>query len=464
MKRSLILIALSFTVLAVSGFSQVEVNDAELDKAVAAFRKIVWTGWSDEQKEAKAKEIDAAWKTLAQAGEKGSARLKREIETIDRTKEKDDFFKLSASVVLWEIGKASEAEYIARVWESADISSQYTYVFLTAFAAARTQDPKVLPMLRVVSRDEKGSIYVGLHAMDIRWPLSHDFLWGVYGNDGLPILAEMLERSTNEVEIKTAMKLLGNAQYLPALPRIRQLTTSNNDDVRRIAIQTIGVFGHPEDYDRLIKGMSSSRDPKELFAYAFALYEFEDERAVPHLIPLLENADESVQVETSLALLHLLTPESFAAVKAFVPKIRNVEVKSFLERSLTLRADKIPKNFGSLTTAEQAKILSTLRNDEIVLKPGERPITNARLNEALKKWKEAGRIYDSGIDWIGVRMVIASATPNDINQILATRSAFYARLSDECLYEVRDLQNAVKYIGRSRYRRGIGVTSKAEPR
>jgi len=37
--------------------------------------------------------------------------------------------------------------------------------------------------------------------------------------------------------------------------------------------------------------------------------------------------------------------------------------------------------------------------------------------------------------------------------ILQTKATFYRRLSDECLYEVRDLDKAIKYIGRSRYRK-----------
>lgn len=463
MKSSLRFLVFIIVVSTVSGFSQ-QSTDTELDKAVAALRKIVWTEWSDEQKETKANQIDEAWKTLNAAGQKGSARLKLEIERVDAAKENDEFFKLNATVVLWEIGKASEADYIAKVWDGTDLTSQYRYVFLTAFDAARTQDPKVLPMLRALSKDNKGAIYIGAHAMNVAWPLSHEFIWGVYGNGGLPILAEMLEKSSSEVELMTAMKLLGNAQYLPSLPRIRQLATSDRPEVRQIAIQTIGVFGHPDDYEKLITGLRSSRDPKELFAYAFALYEFEDERAVPHLIPLLEINDANLQVEASLALLRLLTPESFAAVKSFVAKVQDAEVKKFLQRSLTLRSDKLPKNFEALSLAEQTKLLSDLRNVDLVLKAGEQPMTRRKLLEAVNVWKEKGRIYDSGVDWVGERVLIASSTPNDIDAILAARSAFYKRLSDECLYEVRDLQTAVKYIGRSRYRRGIGITAKAEPK
>jgi len=94
--------------------------------------------------------------------------------------------------------------------------------------------------------------------------------------------------------------------------------------------------------------------------------------------------------------------------------------------------------------------------------PNDRVFTNQKFLEALKIWKEKGRIYNSGFDWVGEGRVIAAAKPENMDLILETKAAFYRRLSDECLYEVRDLDKAMKYIGRSRYRRGIGVTDSAE--
>lgn len=437
--------------------------DETLEKAIATLRNIAVVELSDEQRKVKADEIDASWKVLTSNGQEAALRLKQEIEKLDAAKEKDEFFKLNATAVLWNIGKFDEAGYISKVWSSTPIFTQYTYVFLTAFDAAKTQDPRVLPMLKAVLKDDKGSMYVGLHSMNVAWPLSHEFIWGVYGPAGLPVLAEILETSGDPIELKSAIALLTRSQYLPSLPRIRQLASHENDQVRRQAIQSLGVFGHPSDYDRLITGLNSN-DPKELFSYAFALYEFDDERAVKHLIPLLLKNDDDLRVEVSLALLHLLTPESLTAVKEFVSRTTNAEVKNYLRRSIKLREEKLPEDFKLKSAVEQANILSGLRNADLVIPKSEKPITNQQLLNGLRIWGEKGRIYDSGFDWVGKGKVIAAATPENINDLLAAKATFYRRLSDECLYEVRDLEKATKYIGRSRYRQGVGITSKAEPK
>lgn len=435
--------------------------DNQLEDAISALRNIKSEGMSDEQQQAKAKQIDDAWKYLIANGQKSAARLKDEIQKVDSGKEKDDFFKLNATVVLWNIGKFTEADYIANIWSTTPVSTQYTYVFLTAFEAAQSQDPMVLPMLRAILKDNKGSMFVGQHSMNVGWPLSHEFIWGAYGVKGLPVLFEILDKSNDPVELQSTMLRLTQAQYLPALPKVRQLALDTRDDVRRTAITCLGKYGHPNDYDFFINGLKST-NPQDLFPFAFALYEFDDERAVPHLIPLLKTTDDQVKLEVSLALLHLLTPESLTAVKEETAKIKNVELKKFIERSITLRQDKIPADYAKKNRTQQAAILSKIRNNKFFETPTDKKATNRQLHEALKEWKANGRIYGSSFEWIGIMQIIGAATADDLPMLIDTKSAFYKRLSDECLYETSDIDKAVKYIGRSRYRRGIGVTDKAE--
>jgi hypothetical protein len=300
-----------------------------------------------------------------------------------------------------------------------------------------------------------------MHSMSVPWPLSHEFIWGSYGPKGLPILAEILERSNDEVELKSAMVLLARAQYLPALSRIRQLASTSREQVRRYAIQSLGMFGHPSDYEYLVAGLRST-DTKELWSYVFALYEFDDLRPVPLLIPLLDRNDEALSVETFVTLLHLLTPESYVAAKNYLSKVTNRELKEFLQRKLTILEQDLGADFASKTVSQKAKVIAAIRNADLLSDGNDLPFKRQELFKALQIWKEKGRIYDSGYKWIGEGRLISAAKPEDLDLLLSTKASFYRRLSDECLYEVRDFDRAIKYIGRSRYRKGIGVTEKAE--
>ncbi len=435
--------------------AQVEVQ--KLEDAISALRNIKGESLSDEEKDATSKRIDEAWKYLIAAGNAGVTRLKEEIRKVDTNGESDDFFKLNASVVIWEIGKANEANYIASVWSSTPLSANYSYVFLTAFQAAQTQDPKVLPMLRVILKDNKGEFFVWQHSMNVAWPLSQEFVWGAYGPAGLPVLAEILATSDDAVELRSAVLLLSRAQYLPALPMIRKLVRSPNVLIRGPAIMALGRYGHPDDYEQLVSGLNLN-DTKELFAYVYALSEFGDLRPVPRLVPLLDKGDEELSFQTFTALLHLLTPESFTAAKAYAASVKEPELKEYLEQRIGFIQQELPKNFEKLSATERSRLLTGIGNKGLAPDIDAAKFTNSDLKKALQIWKEKGRIYRSGYEWVGVSALISAATPDDLEHLLRTKASFYKRLSDECLYEVRDFDRAIKHIGRSRYRKGLGVT------
>lgn len=438
-----------------------QIQSKELDQAVQVLRGIDTDKLSEPEKTEKAKQIDAAWKKITDGGTAGKERLKQEVTAVEAGNEKDDFFMLNASALLWEIGKESEAKSIADIWNKTPLSAQYNYVFYTAVDAARTKKLEALPLLKAVLKDDTGFLFFPAHAMRVTWPLTHEFVWGAYGPRGLPELQRIFETSDSVVELVSAMTLLTQAQYLPALPKIRQLTTDKREAVRLRAIKSLGLYGHPDDYDRLVTGLRSAKGV-EAFFYAYAMYEFDDERAVPDLIPHMKTEQEFVKKEAMLALLRLLTPESFAAVKKEVGSLPDGELKKFMTRSITLRHEKLPTDFENRSRDEQAALLDKVRNRDMLMAPDSKKATNLQFKNAMKEWAEKGKIYGSSFEWIGVPQMIAAGKPEDIDALLETKSTFYLRLSDECLYETKDIDTAVKYIGRSRYRKGVGVTAKAE--
>ena len=435
--------------------------DKKLEDAIATLRHIDQLNLTKAEKQSKSGQIDAAWEVIKSFGDRGVLRLKQEILKVDGGTEKDDFFKLNASALLWGLGGLSEAESIARIWNSTPLPVQYRYVFYVAFAAAQTHDPRVLPMLKAILRDDKGKIYVSAHAMDVEWPLSHEFIWGSYGPKGLPALFEVFETSHDPVEIRSAMILLSQSHYLPALPKVRQEATSKQDGVRRLAIETLGRFGHPRDYEFLISGLSS-KDPKELWHYVFALYEYEDVRAVPYLIPLLETTDDSLRLEVIATLGHLLTPASFDALKKYIPATGNAQEKKECEWVTRDIEEKLPAGYFKKPLKEQETVLTEIRNSEYFVKKGEPTLSHRQLLEAIIEWKGNGRLDAGNYGWVEERHILSAASADDLDSLLEVRSSLYARLSDECLYETKVIDDVVKQLGRGRYRETIGVSEKAE--
>lgn len=440
-----------------------------LGEAIAAMRRITPADFSKETREAKAKELDAAWKTLVAAGKPAAELLKAELAKIDAAKEKDDYFKLGASVVLWQIAGLDEAPAIARVW-SGDVALDlnYYYVFRVAMEASRTQDPRALPMLTAVLRDRKGSVFLGGHALNVVWPTTHDLIWCAFGAKGLPVLAQVLDESADPVAQESAVFLLAHAQYLPALPKIRQLAVVGRGGVRTRAIWNLGVYGHPQDYDFLVKGLAS-KDPKTAFDFAFALYEYEDLQAVPHLVPLLASADEQLCGEVVSCLRRLLTPPGFEALQKHAvaqgtgesAKRADANVKKILAG-----LDLTWEQYAAMPAAEKDLLLAALRRraeEKFVLKPDDRRFSHEDLLEAAEGWKKNRCITLGTYAWVEDRHALAASTPADIDLWLEVKARVCLRLSDECLSEMETTDRIVRRLGRSRYRKVVGLCDKVEP-
>lgn len=441
--------------------------DPKLEKAVAALRHIVPGKLSEEQREAKSKEIDEAWVVIQAAGPKGLDRLKQELRQLDERKEGDDFFKLNASAFLWNVGKFDEAARIGEIWSTTPLTASYNYAFYTAMDAARTQDERALPMLRAILGDKDGRTFFSAHAMEVRFPLTHEFIWGAFGPKGLPVLAQVLETSKNPTELSSAMRLLSHAQHMGSLPRVRELAAGGAGDVKLSAVAALGVFGHPQDYEFLLSGLRSG-SPEEVLLHAFALYEFEDLRAVPHLIPLLKSPNELVRMETVSALRHLLTPDSLAALRAHSEATGNAREKERIKRALELifeRGKTTWEDYQRKSPEEKRAFVEAYRlrfEDGHNLEAGEKPWSRAEFLASAARWKEKGRLEDAAGEGVRARHILSAATIADIPLLLEVKSKLYLRLSDECLYEVRRVDEVLKRLGRSRYRRTPGITEKAE--
>ncbi|HKP38340.1 MAG TPA: HEAT repeat domain-containing protein [Pyrinomonadaceae bacterium] len=428
-----------------------------VDKSLAYLRKIDPAKVRTADEEKVTIEIEAAWDTIRKAGADGRTRLKQAITQPGQS----DYFKLNGAALLWRIARLEEAETIASIWHSTRLEVHSNYVFYSAFEAAMTQDPKALPMMVEVLGNKKFMVYVVLHAMTVDWPLNMHFIWGVYGPKGLPVLFDVLKKSQDPVVMQSAIFLFAKNPYLEALPRIRELARQGDPDTRRAAIYALGLFGHPDDYDFLISGLKSP-DAEDRFFYAMAVYEYEDLRAVPHLIPLLKDRDQKVRREVFANLTHLLTSESVDALLQYAQQSSGSEksdVDSYLNSEFKEYGLQLPV-YLKKSPAEKAAAIQAIRRkreaSRFVLKPGEKGFTHEQLVAAAQDWKKNHRMP------VQTAKILSGGTANDIELLLEAKAAVLSRLSDECLYEAERIDTAVKRLSRSRYRKDVGITERVE--
>jgi len=436
----------------------------QLQQTIAVLRKIDPATLTKEQQQQKGQEMNQAWQTLVQAGPRGAAALKAEIQAIDAAGERDDYFKLGAGAILWEIGKIKEADTIAELWSSnVDLSANYNYVFYTAFDAAMTQKPQVLGMLEAVLRDQQGSVYVVRHSMPVAWPTTHIFIWGAYGPQGKTHLLKLLNESTDDTTLTSVMTLLTRQQELAALERIRTLAREAAPAVRARALMSLGTFGHPQDFDVLATAMKSD-DPKIAWAAAYGFYEYEDLRAVPLLAACLNGSDDALAREAISCLAYLAAPEGMQAVidcaKTATSEERRNECAKLMQY-LKLTEEK----FAVMSAEEKNKLTQEIREryeTKYQLQPDDKTLTHEEFLKAAAQWKRAGRITGGNYEWVEDRHVMAAATAADIELLLDVEAACFKRLSDECLTEIKILDQIIQRLGRSRYRAVVGICEKVQ--
>ncbi|HOA06584.1 MAG TPA: HEAT repeat domain-containing protein [Spirochaetota bacterium] len=444
-------IYLLFVFLSISQTFAQESGGDEIDSAVKTLRNIDVNKLTDDDKKNKSDEINKAWETLRSSRDAGLKRIKKELELIEKTKESDNFFKLNVSVLLWDMGKTSETAAIAKIWNNTSFDVNYRYVFYTALDAARTQNEKVIPMLKSVLKDNISQVDSPQHSMSIPWPLTVEIIWGVYGHKGLPELLNVLKTSRNDVEIMSAMHILVNAQYIDALPKIRELINSKNHEIKNSAIKALGLFGHPMDSALLIKGLKS-RDA-DLYSYVWAACEYDDSKLTSYLIPLLNDKDYNIKAEVVYALFNAITVEGLNALINDYKKAKDDKVIELYKKYIDPVLDF--NKYDTMTIEEKNKIVLNLierKKNYYLLGDEDKKITHDDFVEMSKHWIKENRISGEKYEWVNDRHVLSVTTAKDIDLLMDIKSSIYLRLSDECLYEIRTIDNVIKILGRRRYR------------
>jgi hypothetical protein len=242
------------------------------------------------------------------------------------------------------------------------------------------------------------------------------------------------------------------------------LATHDNEELRLRAIRSLGLFGHPDDYELLISGLKSENNTV-LESHIWAIYEYNDLRAVPHLIPLLETKSEGLIMDVIGALQHLKNPRSFEALRKYSISGENKKGKEECKNN----TDHVLKNL-SLTWEEYSN-KSDLQKQELMagyikkfygpqdeedVEPDDK-LTHQEFIELIQEATEEGHFEDYGRSDL-----IEVATVEDIPLIQKLMAKLYLRVSDECLYETRALARILKRLAQITYRKKLGIVEKVE--
>ncbi len=111
--------------------------------------------------------------------------------------------------------------------------------------------------------------------------------------------------------------------------------------------------------------------------------------------------------------------------------------------------------YDKMTIEEKNEIVAKIidaKNKYYILSDDDKKITYNDFLEMSKYWIKENKLSGKKYDWVSDRHVLSVATAEDINILLDVKAAIYLRMSDECLYETRTIDNAIKMLGRKRYR------------
>ena len=146
------------------------------------------------------------------------------------------------------------------------------------------------------------------------------------------------------------------------------------------------------------------------------------------------------------------------------------------------------RDYAKKSPEEKAEMIAAANKsaDEwYQLRKNDKKLTHDQLIEAAQEWKRNGRIFGAKAlvfqelpksdkkdntfiarfnkyDWVEERHILSAATAGDLPLLLEVKAALCASLSEESLVEIRRVNRVIERLGRSRYRKVIGLTEKVE--
>ena len=387
-----------------------------------------------------------------------------EARQLDATGERDDRFRLGAGAVVWEIGGLDRVDDILALWSDADFAVKYSYAFAVAGRAAQNKDPRAVPLLVALLRDQRGEFYISQHVMTLAWPGTHIVLWAQLGRDAAPVLTKVLAAPADPTTAASCASLLSSFWHVDALPQLRTLARTGEGPVRREAVHSVGRFGHPDDYAWLLAGVAGD-DVELAAAHVNAMAAFGDLRAVPQLLGLVKHADERLRTAAMRALVALPTREGIDAVVAWLATNFGPGTEEVRVRLWQFFGDEFdPEAHSKLPVDERQRRIERQRAQATeAMRPqqGDRQLSRPELQDLCAAVATDGRIPEP-FAWVQARHLLAAATVADVPLLLDARGGLYRKFSDEQLESTGHFEGALRWLVRAQYRADPGVCDQVQ--
>jgi hypothetical protein len=322
--------------------------------------------------------------------------------------------------------------------------------FYTAYDAALARDAAALPALVAFLSDRSGPIFMPQHSLDIEWPVALDFVWGVYGPEGYPVLVEIAAESGDPVMMESALVVLCTSEYPDALPVARRLAIDGETaGIRRAAVRLLGWHGRARDWERLLIGLVSD-NVDDISASLWAIHKSGDERAVSYAIPFCEHPDPWIRDEALSILALACTPESIEAMhRVREDRLDDTDLDEFglYAEAVLWMAGLDWTTYCAMPAAARETAITHVSGILYGPRPGAARLSRNEALAMVAQWTETGCVNCDGLEDVE-HQIAAALTRDDIHLLQELRASTYRRLSDEALRDVAKVESIMQKVVR----------------
>ncbi|NLU40585.1 MAG: HEAT repeat domain-containing protein [Firmicutes bacterium] len=190
----------------------------------------------------------------------------------------------------------------------------------------------------------------------------------------------------------------------------------------------VGGLGH--DTTLQVSGSYGPRSVPVKAVYAYALGEYGDLRAVPHLAALLDSPDDSVWSRALVALVQLLSVESLDIIESHAAsEDSGSELAEQCRQALALVSSTFDPIVGGpfleLPDDEQRDVLRDLFSSPFVQETESAPLTRDEYLSMLDEWERCCSITQSNYQWPGLSRMAHAADVSDLDRLRDIRASFF---------------------------------------